>query len=118
MIDYILENMQHDKPKELLCTDEAFTYYPVSIAGFYLMFRTNSHRPDGRRCYYLTNELAMCLGFASLNTMRCILPAIQYWRRFVSVQRLKVALKRYRNKQQHFADLLCDPTLYGYTPRP
>ena len=111
MIDYILENMQHDKPKDLLCTDEAFNYYRLFVCGFHLVYRSNRLRPDGRRCFMLCNELALCMGFESLNTMRCILPTIQYWRRFISVQRLQVALKRYRNKQQHFADLLYEPTL-------
>lgn len=105
MIDLILEQMQHDKPQALLCTDEAFTYYHISIVGFYLVYRTNSHRPDGRRCYYLTNELAMCLGFHNLHQMHLCLTTLQYWRRFVSVQRLRVAIDRYHNRQERFRNM-------------
>lgn len=110
-MDFILTEMAQSKAKDLICTDEAFNYYRLFVCGFHLIYRSNRLRPDGRRCFMLCNELAMCLGFESLHTMRCILPTIQYWRRFVSVQRLKISLTRYRNKQQHFADLLCDPIL-------
>lgn len=108
MIDLILEQMQHDKPRELLCTDEAFTYCNISIAGFYLMYRTTTHRPDGRRCYFLTNELAMCLGFHDLHQMHLCLTTLQYWRRFVSVQRLRVAIDRYHHRQERFRQMAQD----------
>lgn len=94
--NYLLYIMQHDKPRELLCSDELFNYYGIGIAGYWLLFRKGRLK-DGRRCFYLTDRLAMCLGFENLQQMRYCLTGLQYWRRFVSVERLQVALDRYHN---------------------
>lgn len=106
--EYILDLMAHDKPRELVCTDEAFSYYQLGVAGFWLMYRKNRLRQDGRRCYYLTDELARCLGFDSLHQMHFCLTGLQYWRRFVSVERLRVALDRYHQRQDYFRQIAKD----------
>lgn len=95
--EFILAQMAHDKPRELVCYDDQFNYYEMGCLGYYLMFRKNRYK-DGRRCYYLTNELAMLLGFESLYQMHYCLTGLQYWRRFVSVERLRVALKGYHKQ--------------------
>ena len=95
--EFILAQMAHDKPRELVCYDEQYNYYEMGCCGYYLMYRKNRYK-DGRRCYYLTNELAMLLGFESLYQMHYCLTGLQYWRRFVSVERLRVALDGYHKQ--------------------
>ncbi len=94
----VLWEMQKEKG-EFVCTDEAFSYYTMWVDGRYLLFRKRTLRPDGRRAFMLTDELARALGFEDLeDMMRYKLPSLQYWRGFVSVERLKIALKRFKNK--------------------
>ena len=93
--------MAHDKPREFVCSDEAFNYYEMGVCGYWLMYRKQRYR-EGRRCYYLTDELAMALGFDSLYQMHFCLTGLQYWRRFVSVERLRIALDRYHQRQERF----------------
>lgn len=90
----LLERLQKAKGVKV-CTDEVFTYYRVQIYGAYLMYRRRSFRPDGRKAYMLNDQLAKCLGFRSLSEMKYPLNRLQYWRRFVSVERLKVAFDNY-----------------------
>lgn len=89
----LLERLQHAQGVEV-CTDETFTYYRTVVGGFFLMFRKRTLRPDGRRSYYLTDEFARCIGFLSLKEMQFKLTRLQYWRRFVSIERLKAAFNR------------------------
>lgn len=99
--EYVLALMARDKPRELVCYDEQYNYFELGCCGYYLMYRQNRYR-DGRRLFYLTDELAMALGFDSLYQMRYGLNRIQYWRKFASVERLRIALQRYHKKQEYF----------------
>lgn len=105
-INYILSMMAMQQPRELVCMDAHFNYYQMGVAGYYLMYRKNRLH-DGRRCYYLTDGLAQVLGFCDLHQMTLHLTTLQYWRRFVSVERLKIAIERYHQRQEHFR-LLAD----------
>jgi len=82
----------------LVCFDSDFNYYQLGVAGYLLMYKRRRFKPDARRCFMLTDELARCLNFQSLNDMKYFLPGIQYWRGFVSVERLKAAFLRYDDK--------------------
>ena len=105
--DYILFQMAQAKPVGggLLCFDEAYNYYQLGVAGYVLMYRQRSLKPEGRRCFFLSEQLAKALNFHSLYEMRYFVPTLQYWRRFVSVERLKIGLRKYDNK---WSDLLQD----------
>ncbi len=98
--EYILQQMASAKPvgSGLVCFDEAYNYYQLGIAGYLLMYRRRCLKPDSRRCFLLSDELAKALNFQCLYEMRCLMPSLQYWRRFVSVERLKIALAKYDNK--------------------
>lgn len=80
----------------LICTDEIYSYYTVCIDGRYLMYRKRTLRPDSRKAYYLTDEFAKFLGFDGLYFMSVEITSLQYWRRFVSVERLTIALNRFK----------------------
>ncbi len=100
-VKYILWQMAADKPRELFCYDKQYNYYGIGCCGYWLMYRKDRYK-DGRRCYYITDELAMALGFESLHQMQYCLTGLQYWRRFVSVERLRVAMNRYHQRQEMF----------------
>ena len=96
---YLLWEMQHALPVNgWVCNDEEYNYYQLGVCGYLLFYRQRRLRPDGRRCYYLTDQLAKALNFDGLYEMHYYLPTIQYWRKFVSVERLRVALERYDDK--------------------
>lgn len=95
--DYIMECLKHDRGK-IICTDEAFTYYTLFVDGRALLYRRVTLRPDSRRAFYLTDQLAALLGFSDLYNMKFRLTGLQYWRGFVSPERLQKALDKYRNK--------------------
>lgn len=98
--DYLLTLMALDKPVNgYICEDEAYKYFIMGCGGYLLMYRKKLYK-DGRRCYYLTDELARALGFANLWEMKWRLPRIQYWRRFVSVERLRIALQKFHQNQE------------------
>lgn len=103
--EYILDQMQHNKYRELVCFDEAYNYYQIPICGYLLMYRQKRLRNDGRRCYYLTEPLAKALNFDSLFELRFFLSSIQFWRGFVSVERLRVAFARYDEKWGDFTTI-------------
>ena len=90
--EIILWEMQKEKG-DLLCYDEFFSYFTMWIDGRCLMYRKRTLRPDGRKSFMLTDELAAALGFECLWRMKYKLTSIQYWRGFVSIERLKIALK-------------------------
>lgn len=90
-----LWDMQHGKG-ELQCTDEKYSYFSLWIDGRQLLYRKRTHRPDGRKSFMLTDELSRVLGFDDLFSMRFKLTNLQYWRGFVSVERLKIAFKRFK----------------------
>ena len=99
--EMILTWLQNERGN-LICTDDKFSYYQAYIYGRILMYRQNTLRPDGRKCYMLTDSLAKCLGFNDLYTMKYPLNTIQYWRKFISVQRLRVAFQRYDGDMEYF----------------
>lgn len=96
--EYALSQMAAATSKiGLVCYDEEWAYYEVGVAGYFLMYRQRLHT-QGRRCYLLTEELAKCLNFNSFADMRWFVPTLQYWRGWVSVERLRVALAKYDDK--------------------
>ena len=95
--DYIMECLKRERGK-VVCTDEAFTYYSLFVDGRALLYRRATLRPDSRRAFYLTDQLAAVLGFCDIYTMSYKLNGLQYWRRFVSPERLQKALDKYRHK--------------------
>lgn len=92
-----LWDMQHEKG-ELQCTDEKYSYFSLWIDGRELLYRKRTLRPDGRKSFMLTDEFARALGFDDLMHMGHKLTGIQYWRGFISVERLRIALKRFKYK--------------------
>lgn len=63
--------------------------------GFSLMYRKRTQRTDGRKMYKLTDQLARLLGFDSYDSMRYLISSLQYWRGWVSPERLTEALYKY-----------------------
>ena len=102
--EFVLEQLQKAKPVGggLLCWDESYNYYQLGVLGRLLMYRQKRFKPDGRRGYYLTDELARALFFENLVSLKCCLTTLQYWRGFISVERLRVALQRYNDRQALF----------------
>lgn len=82
------------------CNDGEFTYYATVVNGHRLMYRRTSNRTDGRKMYRLTDELASLLQFSDIYEMQCVFNSIQYWRGWVSTERLKKALERYEKKMK------------------
>lgn len=97
--EYAVELLSKSKGYEQ-CNDEVFTYYATVVGGFRLMYRRASYRTDGRKMFRLTDELARLLQYSDLNEMQCSLQSIQYWRGWVSTERLKKALGRYVEKMK------------------
>ncbi len=97
--EYIIEQMASAKPVGggLICFDGEYNYYQLGICGYLLMYRQRRFK-NGRRCYMLTDNLARALNFEGLFELKFYLKTIQFWRGFVSVERLKVAFQRYDNK--------------------
>ena len=98
--EYILQQMAKAKPVGggLVCFDEDYNYYQLGILGHLLMYRKQRYKPGSRRCYLINDELAKTFHFQCLLEMRCLMPTLQYWRRFVSVERLKVAFAKFDNE--------------------
>lgn len=98
--EFVLQQMASAKPVGggLICFDSDYNYYQLGVCGYLLMYRQRRFRNDGRRCFYLTEQLAKALCFDSLFEMRFFLRSLQFWRGFVSVERLRVAFQRYDNK--------------------
>lgn len=92
--NFMLYRLAECKGQEV-CTDEDYTYYSVMFDGFNLMYRKASKRPDGRKMFMLTEPLATLMGFDTLGLMRVCLKSIQWWRGWVSTQRLRKALAKY-----------------------
>lgn len=104
MREYALTIMSQAKPNVgLVCCDNDWSYFEIGVCGYILMYRQRRHKPEGRRCYYLGENLAKCLNFQSYAEMRWLMPSLQYWRQWVSVERLRVAFAKYDNK---WGDLL------------
>lgn len=82
------------------CNDGEFTYYATVVGNQRLMYRKTYGRTDGRKMFRLTDGLARLMMFDDLESMKCILPTIQYWRGWVSPERLTEALERYVEKMQ------------------
>lgn len=80
---------------QLVCTDEEYSYYFVTVEGYSLMYRRRTQRTDGRKMYKLSEPLARMMGFDSFDSMRYLMTSIQYWRGWVSPQRLTEALVKY-----------------------
>ena len=90
----LLDRLQQAKGTKV-CSDEDFTYYRVHLCGVFLIYRKRTLRPDGRKAYMLTDGFAMVLGFRSISEMKYPLYGFQYWRKFVSVERLRAAFDKY-----------------------
>lgn len=99
--EMLLTWLQNERGK-LVCTDEKYSYYRAYINGRLLMYRQNTLRPDGRKCYMLNDALAKTLGFDDLYSMKFKITTIRYWKVFVSVQRLRIAFDRYDGRQEKF----------------
>jgi hypothetical protein len=91
---YIFSQLSKAKGKEV-CRDEHFTYYSLMVDGRSLMYRKRSDRPDGRKLYKLTDQLAMLIGFWSMDSMKYLCRGLQVWRGYLSPERLNVAVCKY-----------------------
>ncbi len=100
---YIFESLSRAKGKEV-CNDEDFTYYTVIVEGRILMYRKRSARPDGRKMYKLTDQLAMLLGFDSLHGLKYLCRSLQMWRGWTSPERLRVAVSKYIESVKTYFD--------------
>ena len=92
--EYAVELLRKAKGWEQ-CNDEMFTYYACVVGNQRLMYRRNTMRSDGRKMFCLTDGLARLLMFDDLESMKHTLPTIQYWRGWMSAERLNQALERY-----------------------
>ncbi|MCR4582240.1 MAG: hypothetical protein K5764_01610 [Prevotella sp.] len=81
----------------LVCYDSEYNYFQLGICGYLLMYRQKRFK-DGRRCFMLTDALAKALHFEGLFELKFYLSTIQFWRGFVSVERLKIAFAKYDEK--------------------
>lgn len=95
--DYIMECMRKERGK-LLCTDEDYSYYSLWVDGRSLLYRRITLKPNSRRAFMLTDQLAAVLGFCDLYSMKFRLTGLQYWRGFISPERLQAGLDKYRRK--------------------
>lgn len=91
---YMLYRLAQSKG-QLVCTDEQYSYYTTMFEGYCLMYRKASQRPDGRKMFKLTEPLATLMGFDGLGLMKVCLTSLQWWRGWVSTQRLRQALEKY-----------------------
>lgn len=89
---------------QLVCTDEEYSYYSVMVEGFSLMYRRRTQRTDGRKMYKLTEPLAWMMGFDGLDSMKYLIRSIQYWRGWVSPQRLTEGLVKYISQMNRYRD--------------
>lgn len=69
MENRLYSRLQYEKPREVMCNDETYTYYKIVLDGFVLTYRQTTHRPDGRRNYKLDDNLAQYLGYGNLHNM-------------------------------------------------
>lgn len=97
--EYAVELLSKSKGWEQ-CNDGEFTYYATVVNGHRLMYRRAYGRTDGRKMYRMTDELAKLLQYEDMEAMKWGLPTIQYWRGWVSTQRLMQALERYIEKMR------------------
>lgn len=95
--EYVLEQMAKAKPAKLVCFDSDYNYYLLGVCGYLLMYRQRRFK-DGRRCYMLTEQLAKALNFGDLFEFKFYLRTLQFWRGFVSVERLRIAFAKYDAK--------------------
>lgn len=100
---YIFELLSRAKGKEV-CNDEEFTYYSVIVEGRILMYRKRSARPDGRKMYKLTDQLAMLIGFDSLQGLKYLCRSLQMWRGWTSPERLSAAVTKYIKAVERYYD--------------
>lgn len=100
---YIFESLSRAKGKEV-CNDEEFTYYSTIIEGRILMYRKRSARPDGRKMYKLTDQLAMLIGFDSLQSLKYLCRSLQVWRGWTSPERLRAAVTKYIESVKKYFD--------------
>lgn len=87
---------------QLVCTDEQFSYYTVTVEGLSFMYRKTSNRPDGRKMYRLNDPLGVMLGFYDYHGLRYLLQGLQWWRGWISPQSLKQAIWRYINHMKRY----------------
>lgn len=97
--EYVIDLLRKSKGWEQ-CNDGEFTYYATVVNGHRLMYRRAYGRTDGRKMYRLTDELADLLQLDNLETMKCMLQTIQFWRGWVSTERLTTALERYIDRMK------------------
>lgn len=57
-------------------------------------------RTDGRKMFRLSDGLARLMMFDDLESMKHTLSSIQYWRGWVSAERLNQALERYVERME------------------
>lgn len=100
---YVFESLSKLRGIEV-CTDKEYTYFSVIYEGRSLMYRKRSARADGRKMYYLTDQLARLMGFEDLDMMQHLLRSLQYWRRWTSPERLRDALIRYIESVRPYYD--------------
>lgn len=90
--------MKHLKPLEQVAEDGHYKYYAVMVQGYSLMYRQNKYRPDGRRQYKISNELARLVGFWKVEDLMRYVDTrpiakckkhIQFWRGFISPEALQ-----------------------------
>lgn len=97
--EYVLTEIAQARPNVgLVCYDDVWNYYEIGVCGYLLMYKQRRYKPGGRRCYLINDGLAMCLNFQDYYEMRWFVPTLQYWRKWVSVERLKIALAKFDNK--------------------
>lgn len=87
---------------QLVCTDEQFSYYTVTVEGLSFMYRKTNNRLDGRKMYRLNDPLGAILGFTDYHGLRYLLQGVQWWRGWISPQSLKQAIWRYINHMKQY----------------
>lgn len=100
---YIFSELSRAKGQEV-CNDGEFTYYTVMVDGRSLMYRRRTDRPDGRKMYKLTDQLAMLIGFWSMRSMKYLCRGLQVWRGYLSPERLNIAVCRYIKSVRPYYD--------------
>ena len=100
---YIFESLSRAKGHEV-CNDEEYTYYSVIVEGRTLMYRKRTARPDGRKMYQLTDQLARLMGFDNLEALKYLCRSLQIWRGWTSPERLRAALFKYIESVRRYFD--------------
>ena len=97
--EYAVELLRKAKGWEQ-CNDGEFSYYATVVGNQRLMYRRATARSDGRKMFRLTDGLARLIMFDDLESMKYALHTIQYWRGWVSPERLMQALERYVERME------------------